>query len=177
MISIIAISTMILVTLVIGLVMLLRNLGSAHRSLPVTAEWIDELSLERYRPMMRLLDSRDIEFLRSQPGYTSKMESRLRAQRCQLFRGYVRCLDLDFQRVCMTLKLLMVQSQQDRPDLAAVLVHQQFLFASGLLVVQGRLLLYRWGVCNVDATSLVQVFDCVRLELRHLVPAAMPVCA
>ena len=56
-----------------------------RQQLPVTAEWIDELSIERYRPMMRLLDSGDIEFLRAQPGFTPKMVTKLRAQRCQIF--------------------------------------------------------------------------------------------
>ena len=115
MISVILISIVLLAALILATVAVVRRLGSADRSLPVTAEWIDELSTDRYRPMMRLLDSRDIEFLRSQAGFTPKMESKLRAQRCQIFRGYLRCLDMDFQRVCMALKLVLVQSEQDRP--------------------------------------------------------------
>jgi len=177
MISVIAISVVVLAALVSATVALLRRLSPSHRSLPVTAEWIDELSTDRYRPMMRLLDSRDIEFLRSQAGYTRKMESKLRAQRCQIFRGYLRCLDGDFKQVCMALKLVMVQSEQDRPDLSAVLAHHQLMFASGLMVAQVRLLLYRWGICTVDASSLVKIFDVLRIELRTLVPTAMPVCA
>ncbi|MCX6628729.1 MAG: hypothetical protein NTW28_14005, partial [Candidatus Solibacter sp.] len=142
-----------------------------------TAEWIDELSTDRYRPMMRLLDSGDIEFLRSQAGFTPKIESELRAQRCQVFCGYLRCLNMDFKRVCVALKLVLVQSEQDRPDLSAVLVHHQIMFTSGLLAVYFRLFLYRWGICTVDVTSLVQSFDAMRMELRVLVPSAMPVCA
>ena len=171
------ISIVVLAALILATVAVVRNLSSADRSLPVTAEWIDELSTDRYLPMMRLLDSRDIEFLRSQAGFTPKMESKLRAQRCQIFRGYLRSLDMDFKRVCMALKLVLVQSQQDRPDLSAVLVHHQIMFTSGLLAVYFRLFLYRWGICTVDVTSLVQIFDLMRIELRNLVPAALPVCA
>src|SRR5450759_906940 len=98
MISVILTSTILLAALVLATVVVLRRLGSADRTLPVTAEWIDELSTDRYRPMMRLLDSRDLEFLNSQAGFTPKMESRLRAQRCQIFRSYLRCLEMDFQR-------------------------------------------------------------------------------
>jgi hypothetical protein len=177
MISVPVISIVILATLILAAVALFWKLGSAHRSLPVTAEWIDQLSADRYRPMMRLLDSRDIEFLRSQAGFTPKMESKFRAQRCQIFRGYLRCLDMDFKRVCMALKLVLVQSEQDRPDLSAVLVHHQIMFASGLLAVRFRLFLYRWGIGTVDANSLVQIFDVMAMELRTLVPASMPVCA
>ncbi len=177
MISVIAISVVVLAALVLATLAVLRKLGPARRSLPVTAEWIDELSTDRYRPMMRLLDSGDVEFLRSQAGYTRKMESKLRAQRCQIFRGYLRCLDGDFERVCMALKLVMVQSEQDRPDLSAVLIHHQIMFTSGMLGARFRLVLYRLGICTVDATSLVKIFDVMRIELRNLVPAAMPVCA
>lgn len=175
--SVIMISIVVLAALILATVAVVRKLSSADRSLPVTAEWIDELSTDRYLPMMRLLDSRDIEFLRSQPGFTPKMESKLRAQRSQIFRGYLRSLDMDFKRVCMALKLVLVQSQQDRPDLSAVLVHHQIMFTSGLLAVYFRLFLYRWGICTVDVTSLVQIFDLMRIELRNLVPAALPVCA
>lgn len=176
MISVIGLAV-VLAALVAVLVVLVRSLGSARHCLPVTAEWIDELSIERYRPMLRLLDSSDIEFLRSQPGYSPKMESDLRAQRCQIFAGYLRCLNMDFRRVCVALKVLMAQSRQDRPDLAAVLVHHQIMFASGMFAIRARLFLYRWGVCTVDVTDLVQIFDVMRLELRNLMPASVAACA
>ena len=177
MIPAIVISAVSLATLIYLVVAVLRKLGSGPRTLPVTAEWIDELSTDRYRPMMRLLASSEIEFLRSQGGFTSKMESKLRAQRCQIFRGYLRCLETDFQRVCTALKLVLVHSEQDRPDLSAILVHHQLMFATGLLSVHFRLFLYRWGVCTVEVESLVKIFDVMRLELRNMVPAAMPACA
>jgi hypothetical protein len=151
---------------------LIRKSAFSGCDLPATAEWIDELSIERYRPMMRLLDGEDLEFLRSQPGFTPSMAGKLRAQRCQIFRGYLRCLTSDFGRVCSAIKLVMMQSKHDRPDLAAALLRNQMLFATGVLVVQGRLFLYRWGVCGVDVTSLVKTFDLMRLELRSLVPAS-----
>src|SRR5271157_1155753 len=104
-----------------AVVVLARKLASTDARLPLTAEWIDELSIERYRPMMHLLDGGDVEFLRSQPGFTPGMAAKLRIERCQVFRGYLRCLHTDFQRVCAALKLLMLHSRYDRPDLASVL--------------------------------------------------------
>jgi hypothetical protein len=177
MISVLTILIIILAALILGIAAVVRSLGSTDRSLPVTAEWIDDLSTDRYRPMMRLLDSRDIEFLRSQAGFTPEMESRMRAQRCQIFRGYLRCLNMEFQRVCTALKLVLLQSEQDRRDISAVLLHNQVLFATGLLEVNFRLILYRWGICTVDAGALMRIFDGMAFELRHLVPASMPVCA
>jgi hypothetical protein len=177
MISALTIFTIILVALILATAALVRMLSSTDRSLPVTAEWIDDLSTDRYRPMMRLLDPREIEFLRSQAGFTSKMESRVRAQRCQIYRGYLQCLNMDFQRVCTALKLVLVQSEQDRPDLTSILLHNQILFATGLLAVHFRLILYGWGICTVDADGLMRIFDGMAFELRHRVPAAALVLA
>ena len=157
--------------LAVVVAVLARRLACTATSLPLTAEWIDELSIERYRPMMHLLDAGDVEFLRSQPGFTPAMAAKLRAERCQVFRGYLRCLRADFQRVCAALKLLMVHSRYDRPDLASVLIHQQVMFEYGMVLVGFRLFLYRWGVCGVDVTDVVKIFDAMRLELRRLVPA------
>jgi hypothetical protein len=163
--------------LAVALFLIVRKVAFQASSLPVTAEWIDELSIERYRPMMRLLDGGDIAFLRTQPGFTSRMASKLRQQRCQIFRGYLRCLDGDFGRVCSAIKLVMLQSQHDRPDLATALIRQQTMFAVGIMNVHFRLFLYRWGICGVDVAGLVNIFDSMRLELRTLVPAASPMGA
>src|SRR5271166_6601390 len=84
--------------MLLAVALLFRKLSSPGSSLPVTAEWIEALSLEHYRPMMRLLDGQDISFLRSQPGYTPAMARNLRMQRCRVFRGYLRCLSADFSR-------------------------------------------------------------------------------
>ena len=146
-------------------------------SIPVTAEWIESLSFERYRPMLRILDGSDIEFLRSQPGVTPKIIASVRAERVRIFRAYLKCLAEDFGRVCFTIKLIMLQSQHDRPDLATALIRQQIAFASAILAVQFKLVLYNRGISTVDAAQLVKLFDFVRLELRVLIPASSPAAA
>ena len=174
MISILAV-VLIIFLAVVSLVaaIVLRKLAAPNRSLPVTAEWIDDLSVDRYRPMMRLLDRRDVDFLRSQAGFTPKMEARLRAQRCQIFRDYLRCLEADFGRVCMALKMILLHSELDRPDLSAVLVRHQIMFASGIWAAHFQVCLYSWGIGTVDVTRLVGIFDVLRIELRNLVPLEM----
>ncbi len=170
----IILSGAILACLALALILFwaLRRVTASRESLPVTPTWIDELSIERYRPMMRLLDTDDEAFLRSQPGFTPRMIRQLRCQRAQMFQGYLRCLSLDFNRICAAIKLLMLQSRRDRPELADALVRQQVLFASGMLLVNCRLLLYRFGFGGVDVSSLVGIFDVTRAELRTLVPVA-----
>ena len=172
-----AISIVTFLALGLALFLLVRKMAANGNSLPLTAEWIEELSIEQYRPMMRLLDGSDLEFLRSQPGFTPRMAAKLRVQRCQIFSGYLRCLNGDFQRICAAIKILMLQSRQDRPDLAGLLVQHQMMFACGMGMVYFRLFLYRWGLGGVDVTSLVKNFDRMRRELRGLVPAALSVGA
>ena len=152
---------------------LVRKVAFSGKDLPVTSEWIEDLSLDRYRPMLRMLDGGDIEFFALATGiFTPSMATKLRAQRTQIFRGYLRSLESDFVRVCSAIMLVMLQSQHDRPELAEALIRQQITFACSMLSVRMRLLLYSWGVCSVDVTQLVKLFDSMRLELRTLVPSA-----
>ena len=169
---VIGVAILICLAMAAGLFIVIRKIAFSDGDLPVTSEWIDELSIERYRPMMRLLGDEDLTFLRSQPGFTPRMAAKLRIQRCRIFRGYLRSLNADFRRVCAALKLIMLHSEDDRPDLAEVLVRHQMMFAMGLMAVEFRLFLYRWDLCDVDVTGLVKVFDAMRLELRRLVPSA-----
>jgi len=153
------------------LCLVIRKVAFSNAGLPVTAEWIDELSVEQYRPMLRLLDSKDLEFLRLQPGFTPSMESQLRRQRCQIFQGYLRSLSSDFRKVCAAIKVVLLYSNNDRLDLASALVQHQLAFGLSFVQVQFSLQLYRWGLCDVDVTSLMKVFDLTRVELRSLVPS------
>jgi len=156
-----------------GAVCLIRKTAPRPETLPVTADWIEELSLERYRPMMRMLDEQEFRELRSQPGFTPKMLEELRRQRCQIFRGYLRSLRGDFGRVCLALKLLMMQASEDRPDLAGILLRTQMAFAWSVALVQVRLVLFSMGIGTVSLGNLLSLFDGLRIELRTLVPASV----
>jgi len=150
--------------MVLALMLLFRKLSSSGSSLPLTADWIEELSIDCYRPMLRLLDGEDLT-------------DEVRMDRCQLFRDHLRHLTEDFGRVCTALKVVMLQSGLDRPDLASILIHQQMMYTCGLLVVYSRLFLYRWGICTVDVTSLLKIFDGMRLELQSMLSMAEPMSA
>jgi hypothetical protein len=160
-----------------GLAYLIRKIGFAGKCIPVTSEWIDDLSLDRYRPMLRMLDGADIAFLRSQPGFTPDMAKKLRSQRARIFRGYLRRLESDFGCVCVAIKLVMLQSRHDRPELAETLLRQQVTFACAMLSVRLHLALYRLGICGVEVSKLVKIFDSMRIELRTMVPATGQIAA
>jgi hypothetical protein len=144
--------------------------STARRRLPVTAEWIGELSVERYRPMLRLLDESDLEFLCDQPGFDPEMVERLRKQRCHIFGCYLTSLGDDFRQTCRALRILMVHSAHDRPDLASLLLRKQVMFGLCMLRARWRLRLYGWGIGCVDIGCLMRLFDSVRVELQGLAP-------
>lgn len=172
--STIALSILAVIATGAGLVIMIRRIASPGVTLPATSDWIDELSIERYRPMLRLLDDGELRSLCSQYGITPRVAAELRRQRRQIFRGYLRGLAVDFNRVCMALKLLMLQASTDRPDLASALIRSQVAFNCGVVLVQARLVLHTCGIGTADITSLLKLFDGMRIELRTLLPAAMP---
>jgi hypothetical protein len=95
----------------------------------------------------------------------------MRSERRKVFRGYLACLSRDFSLVGAALRLMMMYSAQDRPDLAGILYKQQALFAFGMLAVQWRLALHTCGLGTVDVRGLVGAMESMRLELRQMVPA------
>lgn len=139
-------------------------------SLPPTTAWIDEFSVERYRPMLRLLNDTDLEFLCSRSSVTPEVVADFRRARCRILRGYLRSLATDFTRVVAALKLVMTQASSDRPDLAALLIRSQAAFAACMVLAHLQLVLYGFGIGTVDVGTLLKVFEVMRLELRTLVP-------
>ncbi len=164
---------MLLFAAVMFLLAALRRSVRPKPQFAVTPEWLEELSVDRYRPMLRLLSGEDLRFLRSQPGFKPSMEWKLRQQRCAVFARYVENLRADFQHAVLALTMLMMQSRHDRPELAAALLRPQLQFAAGLLLVRVQMLLYRYGFGTVQVGSLLRVFDTMRIELRAAAPAAL----
>ena len=156
---------------------LVRRLGSDHQLLPVTTDWLNELSTDRYRPMLRLLDATDFQFLRTQPGFTPEMATRLRRQRVQAFRGYLRLLEADFDQVAAALRMILAQSAVDRPELVSQVFERRVKFALGVIGVRCHLLLFGFGSSGADASGLIRLFDGMRIDLHSLVPATSPIAA
>ena len=171
----VAVATILMVSL--GILLLVRLLGSDNPVLPVTTEWLTELSTDRYLPMLRLLDGADFQYLRSQKGFTAEMESSLRRQRVHAFRGYLRLLEADFARAAAALQVILAHSACDRPELAFLVFQRRLTFAFALIGIHFQLMLFRAGVAGADVSSLIRLFDGVRLELRTLVPASSPLVA
>jgi hypothetical protein len=172
-----ATTTFLILSLSLGVLFLVSRLGADHQILPVTTEWLNDLSTDRYRPMLRLLQETDFRFLCSQQGCTPQMARRLRRQRVHAFRGYLDMLQADFDRVAAALRLILAHSSYDRPELASLLFQRRMMFAVTLLGVQFRIVLFRLGLSGVDVSSLIHLFEGMRLDLRTLVPVSSQMAA
>jgi hypothetical protein len=135
------------------------------------AERIVDLSVERFVPMLRLLDDSDFKCLSLQPGFRPEMAARVRRQRYSLFCTYLNRLRDDFQRVVMTLRYALTEANEDNPALAASLVRGQIAFASSFVVARIRAYLWYRGVGRLDALEVVQVFAGFCEQFRPLAPA------
>lgn len=120
----------------------------------------------RYRPMLRLLSEDDLAPVKS----NKKLVRRIRAERASIFRGYVRCLSRDYARVLSGLSLSAVHSATDRPDLAVAILRSRLTFAAALCRLDAMVVLYRFGVCGVDASGLVEALDAL-FAIRSASPA------
>ena len=118
---------------------------AAPQPISVTAEWIDELSIDATN-LLRLLDEERFQFLRTQPDFTPKMATKLRIQRCQLFHERLRHLKTISSSSAWRSRLIIVESEHDRPDLAWVLLRNQMTFACGMMMVRFQLVRYRYDL-------------------------------
>lgn len=119
--------------------------------------------VSRYRPMLRLLSDRDIDVVPN-----PALRRRLRAERRQLFREYVRLLARDYGRLLAKVRLLMTQSGVDRPDLARTLVRHRVVFAVGLCRIEYCLWLHALGIDKIDFPELLNSLNDLRIQVNAL---------
>jgi hypothetical protein len=169
----------VVVLLGIAFLFVLRSLLAGSRKPAAQADFENLFAPSRYKPMERLLDPVDQEFLSSQPSCTRKMARRFRSNRVDLFRGYAHSLARDFARVAGALKMVMVHAPVDSSSLAGLIVKQQLMFGLTMTTLEVKLALYRYGVAapTVDVRALVGTLDTLRVQLRALSLAAQPAAA
>jgi len=138
----------------------------AQRSSPVAVA-------NRYRPMVRLLSEEDAALVSADKALAKK----LRAQRRDIFRSYLNCLTKDYARLLHGVRMAMVRSGEDRPDLARALAKNKILFTLALCRIEYRLLLHQAGLGTVDVSGLVDAIDALRAQVSFLNPPAQFVMA
>ena len=161
----------VVILLVLAFAFLFRRLAARVDRRIDTAQWLEGFSLDRYRPMSRLLDERDFAFFSRQPGATPALTRRLRADRRKIFLAYLNLLIRDFNQLMWTGRILQVSSQVDRPEFARALWRQQSRFYFGVCFTWCRLVLFPLGRPSDGrklVASLDQIFGQVRaLALAH----------
>ncbi len=123
----------------------------------------------RYRPMLRLLSEADIALVSAD----KQVAAQLRNDRNRIFRRYLRCLTRDYARLLHGIRLAMVHSTLDRPDLARALTVNKFRFAVALCQIEFRLRLHSAGIGKVDVSGLVEAVDVLGTQVSYLTPASL----
>jgi len=165
----VAVAILLLVTF-IGLFFRLASRLDPGRASPA---WLEEFSLESYAPMERLLDASDFRFLAAQPGYRPEMRKRLLSQRRKIFSEYLMLLIRDFNQLHFFARLMLVHSEQDRPELARELFRQQVRFYFAVCLVRCKVALYPLGWTALDVPKLLHGLERMRnqIALGALPPA------
>jgi hypothetical protein len=161
------------IALFIGRALTRTGQSDAHRiELFLSGEPITD----QYRPLQKLLQKADWQFLSSQPGVTPATVRQFRAQRRKLFRHYLSNLVSDFGVLCFLIRSLMVQSAVDRPDLSAALRKVRTTFYSTVVRIHVHLVADAVGIpeVSIDATELVRALESLSAQARMLQLATEP---
>jgi hypothetical protein len=160
------------IALAIGFGVVFARLVSRDRMFAFSDEWEDVISPTRYRTMERLLEEADQKVAEAQGDPT--MEKELRRVRVKIFRGFMQQISEDFNRIGKAIKLMMVTSQVDRPDLSGFLMKQQLVFAFAMMSMEVKVTLYGFGCTGNDVQGLTRSFDRARAQLQTLAAIAKP---
>jgi hypothetical protein len=126
---------------------------------------------DRYRPMLRLLSDEDLQFV------PAHFRSSVRADRRMIFRRYLKCLAKDYARLLAGIRMAMVRSGVDRPELARALAKNRLLFALAVCRIEYRLTLHAAGLGHVDVSGLVEALDALRGQVAAFTPSAVGAAA
>jgi hypothetical protein len=129
---------------------------------------LKQISVCSEAPLESRLTPDDFNFLLGHPTVGRTFLRQLRRERRKVLRLYIRRLRIDFNRVCAELKTLMVQSRQDRPDLARVLVKKRLYFT--VRVVQAELGMFceAAGLTTVDFDQVVDAPESILSDVDRL---------
>jgi hypothetical protein len=157
-----------ILTLLIPTVSALMFIARLRQLRAVTASQAGTYQIGNYRPMLRLLAEEDFRMVADHPVLYRK----LRQDRYQLFRRYLRSLAKDYGKLLSGIRTAMVTSGADRPDLANALLKNQLYFTAAICRIELRLALHRAGLANVDVSGLVEAIDILRVQATAFAPSA-----
>ena len=124
---------------------------------------------DRYRPMTRLLDQEDFDFLASEPGFRPEIARKLRSQRRRVMRLYLRALSKDFNQLHARARRLVAAAPEEHHNLVGVLIRQRATFFRVRSMIEMRLALDWLLPGRVDIRPLLGA-----LEKLQQMPAPTP---
>jgi hypothetical protein len=153
--------------------LLLKSMMQQNRHPVPDPAWIQTFSADRYRPMLRLLAEDDYEFLTAM-GTDGSVVKRLRTERRRIFCLYLNNLVRDFGRLHRAARILVLESELERSEVASRLVRIRVDFFLAVFAVRCRLVLHAAGLGAVDVRRLIEALECMRSDVRTLVPVTQP---
>ena len=142
--------------------------GRAH------ADGAAVFSLDRYRPMQRLLSEQDMLFLKRSPGYTKQMGKRWKRHQLVLFKMYLRELRLDFYKLHAEARSIVADTGMESSDLVRQLIRQRIQFEYATAKVELQISLAGFGMGAVSARPLLKTVEMMRKQLQTMAPRPMP---
>jgi len=136
---------------------------------------LDNSPEEKYASMSRLFSLCDIEFLRSQPGYTLQLEADFRRRRADVFHLYLRSMQRDFEAIHAAARMMAAQGIGS-PELSARLVELPLRFRRTVLVARCQVFLYKrgWSAPSISVGPAVEAMFQLRghVDLSAVASAA-----
>lgn len=126
------------------------------------------------RPLLRMFSTTDAAFLETQPGYRPEIWKELRSRRAAICKGYLRRVENEFFELHRTLRLLVLTSEIDRPEISTLMMREASRFRLSLAKARFRLMLYSLGIETRPLTDLVEPLEKMRdllAEMRATHPA------
>ncbi|MCX6598410.1 MAG: hypothetical protein NTV70_18825 [Acidobacteria bacterium] len=162
----------VVAVLLLGFLLLIRSVASARPNDMADRPMLAEFDGGKYRPLARLFNQDDEEFLRTQRGFQPEMLSELRASRRQVAREYLASLKVDFLALHGLATELLAVAPIDQPELASTLASMKVRFFWGLGLAHAGLMLHAAGLDGVrPVAALADLFQGLHQQTHALASA------
>ena len=112
----------------------------------------------RYRPMLRILDAAELDYIQRCAPPGSELAGRVKRRHIRLFREYLRALQTDFECLQHAGRQLVAQGA-GQPSLAANLFQAHVQFSKSLWILRFRVAALQLGFGSVDARAILGAFE------------------
>jgi hypothetical protein len=141
----------------------LRLRRRSQRPVVAPSNW--EFDIRRYRPMERLLAEDDLSYLTSL-GLGQRTVKQFRKERRRIFRRYLRNLQVDFWSLHAAARALLIEAPEDRPELAAAILRQQFAFQRTVWMIRLGLLVPGFSGATAEVSRLQELAESVHSSAK-----------